>query len=64
MSRVRAAAIGRRVQDDVSVVGFDDQPEAAYVRPALTTIHHDIPVSGREAVETLQLAAGGKEPSN
>jgi DNA-binding LacI/PurR family transcriptional regulator len=52
------------VQDDVSVVGFDDQPEAAYVRPALTTIHHDIPGVRTGAVETLQVAAGGKEPSN
>ena len=32
---------GRRVPRDVSVVGFDDVPEAAYYEPPLTTIRQD-----------------------
>ena len=44
---------GRAVPDDVSVVGFDDVPEAAYVRPALTTVHQDFELVGRRAVESL-----------
>jgi DNA-binding LacI/PurR family transcriptional regulator len=32
---------GRRVPDDISVVGFDDVPEAAYFIPPLTTIRPD-----------------------
>ena len=56
------ADAGRAVPGDVSVVGFDDIPEAAFVRPALTTVHQDFAVIGRRAVEALlaQLAPEGE----
>ena len=47
---------GLRVPQDVSVVGFDDIPEAAYLIPPLTTIRQDFPAVGRRAIEVLQAA--------
>jgi DNA-binding LacI/PurR family transcriptional regulator len=60
------ADAGRSVPDDISVVGFDDVPEAAYVRPALTTVHQDFALIGRRAVEALlaQLAPDGRVPTD
>ena len=44
---------GLRVPDNVSVVGFDDIPEAAYFRPALTTIQQDFNELGAIGVRCL-----------
>lgn len=38
---------GVRVPEDVSVVGFDDIPEAAFFPPPLTTLRVDFPALGR-----------------
>ncbi|MGY1502591.1 LacI family DNA-binding transcriptional regulator [Streptomyces sp. QTS52] len=42
---------GRRVPDDVSVIGFDDIPEASSFLPPLTTVHQDFAEVGRLCVE-------------
>ena len=42
---------GRRVPEDVSVVGFDDIPEAASFLPPLTTVHQDFAEVGRLCVQ-------------
>jgi DNA-binding LacI/PurR family transcriptional regulator len=44
---------GRRVPEDVSVVGFDDIPEAASFLPPLTTVHQDFSEVGRRCVDQL-----------
>jgi DNA-binding LacI/PurR family transcriptional regulator len=44
---------GLRVPDDVSVVGFDDIPEASYYTPPLTTVRQDFGEVGRKALNVL-----------
>jgi DNA-binding LacI/PurR family transcriptional regulator len=50
---------GRRVPDDVAVVGFDDVPFARYLSPALTTVRAPIEEVGREAVHQLSQRMNG-----
>jgi len=44
---------GLRVPDDVSIVGFDDIPEAGFYLPALTTIRQDFISLGEQSVDYL-----------
>jgi LacI family transcriptional regulator len=44
---------GLAVPEDVSLVGFDDLPEARYVNPSLTTVRQDIPAKAEASVQTL-----------
>lgn len=45
-----ALALGLRVPEDLSVVGFDDSPTAFSVHPPLTTVRQDFQRKGRLAV--------------
>jgi DNA-binding LacI/PurR family transcriptional regulator len=47
------AEAGRPVPGAVSVVGFDDLPEAAYFSPPLTTVRQDFDELGRRALQLL-----------
>ena len=47
------AESGRRVPEDISVIGFDDVPDAANYRPPLTTIRQDFTALAHRAVEAL-----------
>jgi DNA-binding LacI/PurR family transcriptional regulator len=51
---------GKRVPDDVSLIGFDDVPEAGYFHPGLTTVRQEFAEVGRQALRLLmeQLATG------
>ena len=44
---------GLLVPADVSVVGYDDMPEAAYFNPSLTTVTLDFETAGRTCLEFL-----------
>jgi DNA-binding LacI/PurR family transcriptional regulator len=44
---------GRAVPRDISIVGFDDIPEAAYFTPPLTTVRQDFPELGRRCLHVL-----------
>jgi DNA-binding LacI/PurR family transcriptional regulator len=52
---------GREVPRDLSVVGFDDIPEAAYFTPPLTTIRQDFTELGRRCLRTLLGRIEGEE---
>ncbi|WP_425563327.1 LacI family DNA-binding transcriptional regulator [Microbacterium panaciterrae] len=58
---------GRRVPEDVSVVGFDDSSDAGYVWPPLTTVRQHFEEVGALAVDALIAeldgATGGSEGS-
>jgi DNA-binding LacI/PurR family transcriptional regulator len=51
---------GRAVPGEISVVGFDDIPEASYLRPPLTTVRQDLTALGQAGIELLvaQIVAG------
>jgi DNA-binding LacI/PurR family transcriptional regulator len=57
-------AAGRRIPEDVAVVGFDDSPSAETPDPPLTSVRQPIEEMGREMVRLLveQLADPGSVP--
>jgi DNA-binding LacI/PurR family transcriptional regulator len=52
----------RAVPAEVSVVGFDDVPEAGYFLPPLTTVRQDFGELGRRAVRLLVETIAGTAP--
>ncbi|MFI6208502.1 LacI family DNA-binding transcriptional regulator [Streptomyces sp. NPDC051041] len=56
------AARGLRVPDDVSVVGFDDLPEARWLGPALTTVRQPLAEMAATALRLLVRMMDGDRP--
>jgi DNA-binding LacI/PurR family transcriptional regulator len=52
---------GRRVPDDVAVIGFDDVEIARYTEPPLTTVRQPITEIGRQLARQVLKLAGGQD---
>ena len=50
---------GRTTPDDISVVGFDDTPQAGWSVPQLTTVRQPLADMGRMAISMLVAAWAG-----
>jgi DNA-binding LacI/PurR family transcriptional regulator len=54
---------GRRIPDDVSVVGYDDGPDSLHYTPPLTTVHQDFKELGARAfARVLGMVTGQQAP--
>ena len=53
-------AAGRRVPEDVAVVGFEDSAVARYAQPPLTTVRQPIEEMGRQATRLLLAQVSGE----
>ncbi|WP_066523113.1 LacI family DNA-binding transcriptional regulator [Curtobacterium ammoniigenes] len=54
---------GLRIPEDVSVIGFDDLPEAHWISPAMTTVRQPTAALGTEAVRMLLELARAEDTS-
>ncbi len=61
-----ACQLGKRIPQDLAIVGFDDIPESAYFCPRLTTVGQDLYQLGKLAVQAFVniSEADQKEPPN
>ncbi|MFC5290248.1 LacI family DNA-binding transcriptional regulator [Actinokineospora guangxiensis] len=57
-------ATGRRVPDDVSLVGYDDIELAQHTEPSLTTVRQPVVHQARTMTELLLLQIGGQPPGD
>lgn len=54
---------GRRVPDDISITGYDDQSFARYLVPGLTTVRVPLASTGRKVVQQLADFLRGRIPT-
>lgn len=57
-----ARVTGRRIPQDLSIVGFDDLPISRWVSPPLTTVRQPLAEMGRTAAEMLLTMIESREP--
>jgi len=56
--------LGKSIPNDISIVGFDDNPLAEYLSPSLTTIRQDFYNKGYKAAEVLYKMIKGEADSH
>lgn len=58
--------LGRRVPEDVAVIGFDDSPSAQQTNPRLSTVRQPVDAMGARMASDLlaQIASPGRAPSH
>ena len=56
--------LGRRIPDDVAVIGFEDSAIARQTDPPLTTVHQPVEAMGREMARLLLARIGGAGASS
>ncbi|MEO8221619.1 MAG: substrate-binding domain-containing protein [Specibacter sp.] len=54
--------LGRRIPEDVTVIGFDDLEESPSFWPPLTTVHQDFHTVGQLCLEALLAQISGTNP--
>ena len=52
------------VPEQLSIIGFDDTPQAAWTTPPLTSVHQHLDGMGRMAVQTVLTMAAGARPAS
>lgn len=55
---------GIRVPDDISIIGFDDQPDSAFMTPPLTTMRQPAETIGQRAAATILARIKGQPVEN
>lgn len=58
-----AAQLGRRIPEDIGVVGFNDEPRAAMSQPPLTSVRQPLRAMAARAVELITELRRHDEPS-
>lgn len=58
----KAEAMGLTLPKELSIIGFDDSPMSAYLRPALSTLRQAIPQTSQTVMDILEALLNNSTP--